>query len=866
MGACESIIESKNKGSANECEKNHRYKSDYYVTTLYDNKLVNLQFIFSHIKIKYCISHSKTGNSTFITEISIGQKNFRLMVNQGKNPVIEPKNIFEITNSLKLKDLLNIYLSISIYEFIDEININIFNQMNILPEQYKAKSQYKSYFKKNLFSFLFNSKKCEFSMEGQNQLSSNCRISFICEIRNKEKIKITANCKNNKKISKLIFKEKNENIIAVATGTFSDEFTLETPPITIKELIQSELYLETNENDIDYEYISLNDLKFSIMKELGQNILKQLPPYIIQTLNNPFSDNSNLLNQTNSTTYLSNSIGDATYYSYSGLNGIEKNKFEKEKDNIYLIIENLPLVFQISSLYLTEFGNLYNTSVLNIINDDIAINNYRKSSSISWEEFYIKLNKIYSLIKKGSFDYNNVLNELNNILRRSIDEEKFYFLYPNIESLIKMNILIINIGIKLILYTKNITDENMLNLFLKSINYILKREELENGVLLYCLTKGQNSENLKIIYNEFFYTILKLNDYCKKNFPSSTNILIDIYSRLYFKNKYIREAILNTFNQEIINDKYQSDIFIYDRINDDPLNKYLEQKSINLINQINKSKYFSNLFSGGIYFFRNIIYHLNEMNINDFPYDFTNFIDNQNMLNLLANYVKHKKIENLDDQYFEICFILSGSFDAINTINNRLIKSTNGYNNIAVYKLFEYYKYLLEYYYTKENCKLIMNYSDFEKAMVILIGIDSSVALNKLFWFYYSCSHLIIGEHLKYFIINICNKNFNRFAFHWSFSVREIFFKLLIFIFNDRLKDKEGSLIKIKKFPDYAKNKVDNKVTYKEESLKDYELINNEYKEWKQIAANPNGTQNSQIEYPPIFLPSPVNPDNIDMK
>ena len=121
MGACESYHGIKNKGLINEYENNQSHKSDYYTTTLYNNKIVNLQFIFSHIKIKYCISHSKTRNSTFITEISIGQKNFRLMVNQGKSPVIDPKNIFEITNSLKLKDLLNIYLSISIYEFIDEI-------------------------------------------------------------------------------------------------------------------------------------------------------------------------------------------------------------------------------------------------------------------------------------------------------------------------------------------------------------------------------------------------------------------------------------------------------------------------------------------------------------------------------------------------------------------------------------------------------------------------------------------------------------------------------------------------------------------------------------------------------------------------
>ena len=866
MGACDT---GGGKRHSMDNENNKSYKSDYYSNILYNNKIVNLQIKFSHIKIKYCISHNNKRNSTFITEISIGQTNFRLMVNQGKVPVIDSKNIFDFSSELKLSDLQKIHLSINIYEFIDDININIFNNMTILPEEYKAKSKYKSSFKKDLFSFIFGSKRCEFAMEGENPLSTNCRISFICEIENKEKIQISVQYKGNKKISKLVFKEKNENIMT-STNSFSDEFSIETPPITIKELIQSELYLESNEDDIDYEYISLNDLKYSIIKELGGNILKQLPDYIKLTLDSPFNDNIiplNPLNQSINKSYLSKSVGDAYYNNNSGLGGLENNLFEKTKDNIYLTMENLPLIFQTSSLYLTEYGHLYSTSALNIINNDDNINNYRKTCNISADDFYAKLKSIYSSFGKGNLDYNNILNELNNILKRSIDEEKFYYLYPNVELLIKMNILLMNIAIKLIQYITNIKDENKINLFLKTINYILKREEIENGVLLLCLKKEQSSVNLKTIYNDFFYKILKLNDYFRaKNFPSSQNYLIEIYSRLYFKNKYIRDAIFNTLKPEAISDKYQNDIFIYDIISDDELNKYLDQKVINLINQINTTKYFANLFSGGILFFKNILFHLSELNINDFPYDFTNFIDNKKIIILLMKYAKNKKIENLENEFFEISTLLSGSFDAINQINSSLIQGTNGYNHISVYKLFDYLNCLLEYYYTKEQCKLIMNYSDLEKAIEILIvKFDSSLSLNKLFWFYYSSSHLIISEHLKYFINRWCNKKFNKFAFHWSFSVREVFFKLYIFIFNDRLKDKEGNLIKIKNFPHYLE-KIDKKSPYRDESKKDYDLINKEYQEWKNAAGNLNGVQNTKIEYPPIFLPSPISPDNIDVK
>ena len=58
------------------------------------------------------------------------------MVNQGKYPLIDQKNIFRINNEFHLKDLEKTLLSIHIYEFTDEININIFNKLNTLPEEY----------------------------------------------------------------------------------------------------------------------------------------------------------------------------------------------------------------------------------------------------------------------------------------------------------------------------------------------------------------------------------------------------------------------------------------------------------------------------------------------------------------------------------------------------------------------------------------------------------------------------------------------------------------------------------------------------------------------------------------------------------
>ena len=342
--------------------------------------------------------------------------------------------------------------------------------------------------------------------------------------------------------------------------------------------------------------------------------------------------------------------------------------------------------------------------------------------------------------------------------------------------------------------------------------------------------------------------------------PNLNNNLVEIYSKLYFTKKFIRETIFNTlFQKETIYNINQIDVFIYDIINDEKLYRYFDQ---NVFNQIIKKKaYFSNLFSENLGFFKYILYHLDNLNINEFPLDFTQFIDNNNLLTLLGKYIKNKKMENLENDFFELTSFLCGSFGAISVLNENLIKYTNGYNNLAIFKLFEYLKSLLESYYKKEGCKLIMDYTILEKAINIIIEINSSIALPKLFWFYYCCSHLVMSSHLKTFIINVCNKSFESFAYHWSFSVRQVFFKLLIFSFNDKLKNEEGKFLNMKNIINYENKNVNKNNIYNEESLKDYELINKEYKVWKELIAKEK-TENPDL--PIFFLPSPINPDKID--
>ena len=858
MGVCQSNNDELSKNKINSFKNGNiqSYKFECNMKNNLHKKSLNLEFIFSQIKVKHCISHNSSKNSTYVTEVSLAQINYKLIANQGKNPVIEPTNIFRINKEFELKELENLFFIITIYEFIDEVDINIFNQMNTLSEEYKLKTNYKSTFRMDLYSFLFKSKKCDFSMKGTNGLSSNVRICFNCEINHRDKIKIIASSVNNSNMKKLIFKSKNINKSASKTPLLED-CSLETPLITMKELAQAELFLESHHNENNYAYTTLEDLKFKLIKKLGKIIINKEIDYKELNSNNQLDSNINMNLNPNEGIYSNNNY----YNGNIGQTNVDlKKKITEQKKDAYIIFEQLPLITQISCLYFTEYGPLYNTSFLHLINNDIEIQKYRKNLKISSEDFYLRLKKIYDNLNNKKFDFYKLFEELNDIFRRSIDTEKYYFLYPDFESLSKMIIIIMKIGIIIMDYIKIEKEEAKLLILLKVIQNIIKREEIDNAVLNNCLSHFQNPENnLKTIINDFYLKLLKLNEYCKaKKIPNLNNNLVEIYSKLYFKKKFIREAIFNTLFQKEANYIYntnQIDVFIYDIIYDERLYRYFDQNAFNQI--IKKRGYFSNLFDN-LNFFKNILMHLDSLNINEFPLDFTQFVDNVNILDLLGKFIKNKKMENLENDFFELTCFLRGSYGAISSLNKNLINYTNGHNNIAVFKLFDYLKSLLEDYYKKQNCKLIMDYTVLEKAINVIIEINSSIILPKLFWFYYCSSHLIISSHLRTFIINVCNKNFDLFAYHWSFSVRQVFFKLLIFAFNDKLKNEEGKLLNIKNIDNFENKIVNKEQIYSQESLKDYDVIKKEYKVWKELIETQK-VENPDL--PPFFLPSPINPD-----
>ena len=860
--------------------ENDCYKFDYQENNnLLDRKL-NLKFIFYNFKVKYCISHRASRDSIYITEIKIGEKTFPLIINQGQSPNIpnyeDIYNGFFEQREYTLSELENTFLLINIYEFLEDIRPSLNDSLTILPNEYKAKCNYNSFFRISLFSFLFKSMKCDFSMMGNNQLSLKTRIAFNCYIEHREKITIKAKSLINSNISKLVLRLNTQTNLESSLKEQDNLFTLISPPITMNEFQRADLLLETNESKDNYDYISLNGLKAQILRELGHNLLAEENSFRNIIFHKPVNvkDYSSKIQQNNFYN-LNNSFDD-----YRPVRNLSQNipttnlLNQRSNQKSFLFLDNLPIIGQISNLYFTEYGNLYSTAILNLINNDPEINNYRQGKQISSEDFYKKLENHYKELSKPEYDI-DILNEMHVLLMRSIDTDRFMFLYQSKEQLNKMVLLLLNVGLKLIEKVKTANEEYKVIFLTKLINILMRREELDNAVIYDCINTYNSTEfSPKPFYNQIYielfhlYTILLSNQYA----PNNDSALIELFSRLYFQKKYFRLAILRSlYGQEYQNDLNeklnQNDILLYDIINDERLNEYLKNSIVKGIkNYLKTDDNFKNKQFDNYRLLKRILAFMNDENINQYPLDFTLFLDNVRILTeIMKKDIYQIKLDNKNDNskltndFYESAMLLSNSYISISNITNTLIKSTNGHNPNAVYTLFIYLKSLLDYYSSASNLKLLMDYSVFQEATKLLSDNEDSLSLPRLFWFYYCCSNMIPSGNLKWFIVNIINKNFEKFAFHWSFTIRQVFFKLALFILSDKLKEEEGILFKREKLQPFIANTLNTEQNpYIKESCKDFNTIMQEYNEWLE-----RRKADDNCDYPMFFLPPPITNNGV---
>ena len=807
---------------------------------------IHLKFTLSNIKAHQCYSRDKlNGKSLFICELKLGKKIFPLFFNYGEYPIIY--GAFEETMSfLSLSELNKYYFIINIYEVINEFDddkIRTFKENPSLLKTYKGYSKHCSYFQMDLLSFIFRANKFDFPLLGKRPISSSARISFQLDMEQLCSFIITVKEKddgNNNGEFILNYKTFNSKI---GYDRNKKLYYMKTIPLSMNDLIYSDFYVQNNDkNKNEFKYDSLNELKYKLFKDFTRDIIKNMAVFLFESID--FRNKINNYNQ------------------------LFPKTISKSNNKYILSISNIPFIVQVRNIYFTEKGHKSNVAMLYLINNDPYLLKHLKNKNILSSEMHPKLVKSLETLKANHKKHHKldvVLFEITEYLNKTAESDKLMYHYQYIEELNNMLMLFMELGIKLVKILQKTNDQSKIVTILEIIGLLLKREELINEVIFSCIKKFDSlGTNNRMLYNDFILYIFKLNKIVKDKIkPTMYEPLVDIYTSLYFRNSMAREALLNSLSFQVKD--YESNLineFLYDVKYDDTLSLYLSETTKDSLNtnMIKTSEYFSNIVQEAYcLLIKNIWTYQYRQKIYYFPFDIMQFNDNQELVSSMANYVSKKGLLNLTTDFFDSVNYISSSYSALKRINSIMITSTNAYDSASIYQLLEYLQYIIESYYKETQKILIMDYNLVEKAVNIIVTIENSLNLPKVLWLYYCNAHMMPASNIKWLIKNVINANFVNFTFSWSWKIRSLFIKLVLYTIYDRLKYINGKYLDLSLLKELmSKKDVNVNTPYKEQGIKDFNNIYDEYNQWKSIS-----NKNGYTDYPIIFLPLAKN-DNLD--
>ena len=810
-------------------------------TSSYQHK-IHLSFILSNIKIHQCFSRDNANNkSLFIFEMQLGTKIFPLFSNYGEIP-LAPDKCEENMDINSFNDLLNYYLKINIYEIIsefDEEKLKSFKTQPKLLKTYLPYSKHCSYFQMDLLSFLFRGNKFDFPLLGRKRISRCDRISFQLDIEQLSYFNIIVEEKDDKNNSivksELVLNSKKFNS---KVNYRDNKYFMKTIALSMNDLACSDLYIQKSDpNKDEYEYYSLNELKAKLFKDLTNEILKNYSYLVFGNFEEQQSRSINIKN----------------FFSDS----------KKKSNNKYTItITNLPIIVQARNLIFTEKGHKNNTSILYAITEDQNLLSHYKNKSVLYSEIHPKFEKNMTSLKQNH-KLDVTLYEIQELLKKTGENDRLIYKYSCEEEFMNILMQLMELGVKLIKKLQKTDDQGKIVGILENICLLLKREELNNEILIYFIKKYEPlGTNVKGLYNDYFIYMFKLNKIIKDKIkPGMYENLVDIYTSLYFRNAMVRESLLNSITMQVKDyENTAIDYFLYDIKNDELLSVYLSDSNKDTLNtnMIKNSQYFSNIVKEAyIPLIKNIWKYQYNEKIFVYPFDIMQFNDNQEIISTMANYIKEQGTINLPNEFFDSVTYISSSYFALKRINSIMITSTNAYDSAATYLLIDYLQYIIDAYYKETNNFLIMDYNLIEKAITIIVNIENSLNLPKVFWLYYCDGHMMPTSNIKWLIKNVINKNFSRYIFSWSWKIRSLFVKLVLYTIYDRLKYVNGKYLNLdllKKLMDKSDINVD--TNYKEQGIKEFNALYEEYIQWKSAKQN-----NEFIDYPMIFLPLARNDD-----
>ena len=532
-------------------------------------------------------------------------------------------------------------------------------------------------------------------------------------------------------------------------------------------------------------------------------------------------------------------------------------------------LKKIPLIKQIMCGVMTETGFEVSSIFLydNIINNNNLPEDLLKLNSLKkqLENHLTNTNQINNNEKELNLDTLKIFNEIKNCLKQSIEDSALYYGYSNTLDLYNGQVIMLQLGLNIL----EVIDK--LNLEQRKVSFeILKllneRSEFDLGTVTSKWFKKINNPNNQISYefrDEFllknkvienfirfnnesislcleFLTRGKNNDNSSKVF---TNYFLSIaYFRVPLYREYFIKSILSNINNPIIKTKITQEINVDELIEQDPINSLIlwdnfykklklslsNLKDENIIeineslsdmkdiitysNEYSRSNWKSNLSKRDFIFFNlvnNLCQYIKQEvdnETNETKIHWLNIPGFDSIIYAIEYELSNKKVNQYPNSLMTLIPVFIENIDIINKFISIIIKRTNAYDTKAIFNLVN----ILHLIFSQkeiQNSETHFNYNLIQHAFIIIMNTENSLSIAKFIWLYYKDAHLMPSRHLVNLINTIFLPHFFNLFFHWSYQIREIFYYLLLYIFEYRIKNRMAKTI-IYRRPSLLRNKL----------------------------------------------------------
>ena len=748
-------------------------------------------------------------------------------------------------NFTNIDELKNKYIEIFLYEVDKSKCKSQINSVDIKTlEILLNKSVFYSGIKIDLLSVAFGPEQFDLPLMKIDPITSRHinigRITF--------KLKSNELCSFTLIISNLLISSpnnKNKELSAVINMEFKDTPSYQSDPIslTIGNPSKNNIELITDIMSIDDLYKGI--LNLSIYDKANLICSCSLSEYKDDLM---FKLYDSIINSKNDNSIAYNNIP------------IILNEKEKASVSFELSIETSFAILQMKKKTLTENG------VVNCANHLYA-NFSQCTSSMPRDDTFFSihhkiegaLNNLQDITAKTENKLtiaNKYIENIRTELSKTFHSDMFIYQYEENCELKQMQRTLLKIGKEIIRLIEIFIDDSDFTVSLfDALRMVTQREELKCELLSDTISNKEIKEDFINYYKSFLSLGTIING---KIGDTKCFHLCDIYCAMFFRYQHTKEIMCKEL---ILKSPHpMNEIF--------PL--YLIEYNSTMTSLISSNDIITNsivsipnLSAHGSFYIsviKNIIsYYKNSYS---FPFTPTSFDVIPQLITSFITLLSSSQFTSLYEYYInEIISLLLCESRLLNQIISTILINTNAYDSRSVFASIDFIHNVL----SKGDYKVKINYYVLQMAENAIFGMENGQNITKMIWLYYCDAHLMDTSHVSWFIGNIVNSKFFYFAFHWSWKVRMMFYKTVMYIFKHRLREvwekSKGKDIDILDKEDMKE--IKRKI--KEISIKtaDINICLNEYRAVKREVSlwNESNSKKSFIEYPSILITFPKEDD-----